>query len=218
MVISAASSAGINPASARFSIQANASIAITQSNGVSTGLTIARTAFAQPGTFVAAASDGAPLHLSSGQLLFSFVVINVVGSIRKNSLLLIDEPELFLHPTLEIQFVDMLKLILDRFNSKAVMATHSVVTVREVPQSCVHIFARSEDGLVVKQPPFQTFGGDMQRISSYVFGDHAVSKPFERWIEQRLDEKGADELLEALDGRVNEELIVQIRAMGRGEW
>jgi hypothetical protein len=33
----------------------------------------------------------------------------------------------FLHPTLEIQFIEMLKAILARFNSKALMATHSVV-------------------------------------------------------------------------------------------
>lgn len=73
-----------------------------------------------------------PCLLSSGQKLFSYIVINVLGELRKNSLVVVDEPELFLHPTLEIAFVSLLKRVLDPFNSKAVLATHSLSIVREV--------------------------------------------------------------------------------------
>lgn len=160
---------------------------------------------------------GEPIELSSGQRLFAYIVVNVVGAIRRNSLILVDEPELFLHPTLEIQFIAMLKQILFSFNSKALLATHSVVTVREVPADCVHVFERGDDMLVLKKPPFQTFGGDVQRISSYVFGDNAVSKPFESWIRKQLSEyDSADDLIAALGDDVNEELIIQIKAMERG--
>lgn len=163
--------------------------------------------------------DGEIVALSSGQRLFAYVVINILGAIRSNSLILVDEPELFLHPTLEIQFVDMLKKILTQFNSKALLATHSVVTVREIPRDCVHVLERTDEGLVIKQPPFQTFGGDNQRISSYVFGDQAISKPFERWVTEQIDEFGSGAaLIEALGHELNEELIVQIKAMERGQW
>lgn len=163
--------------------------------------------------------DGEIVQLSSGQKLFSFIVINILGAIRRDSLILIDEPELFLHPTLEIQFIDMLKTILDRFSSKALLATHSLVTVREVPTDCVHVLSRTSDGLSIRTPPFQTFGGDMQRISSYVFGDSEASKPFERWIEAKLYELGsAKALIEALGDDVNEELVIQIQGMEREGW
>ncbi|WLQ16260.1 AAA family ATPase [Hahella aquimaris] len=163
--------------------------------------------------------SGHPIELSSGQRLFAYIVINILGAIQKNSLILIDEPELFLHPTLEIQFVNMLKMILSRFNSKALLATHSAVTVREVPSDCVHVFERTDEGLFIKHPPFQTFGGDVQRISSYVFGDKSISKPFEAWIRDKLEDYGsADELIEAMGNELNEELIVQIKAMGRDQW
>lgn len=163
--------------------------------------------------------DGQPLELSSGQRLFAYIVINILGAIRRNSLILVDEPELFLHPTLEIQFVDMLKTILSRFHSKALLATHSVVTVREVPSDCVHVFEKTEDDIVLRHPPFQTFGGDFQRISSYVFGDRAVSKPFEAWLRKQYDELGgADALLAQLKGQLNEEMIIQIKAMELGQW
>ncbi len=162
---------------------------------------------------------GQPIELSSGQRLFAYIVINILGAIRRNSLILVDEPELFLHPTLEIQFIDMLKTILKNFNSKALLATHSVVTVREIPSACVHVFEKTSDNVILQHPPFQTFGGDFQRISSYVFGDKAVSKPFEAWIKDQLDElKSADLLIEALGDDINEELIVQIKAMENGQW
>jgi len=160
-----------------------------------------------------------PVRLSSGQRLFAYVVINILGAIRRNSLILVDEPELFLHPTLEIQFVDMLKKILVKFNSKALLATHSEVTVREIPADCVHVFEKTDEGLIIKHPPFQTFGGDVQRISSYVFGDSSTSKPFERWIKNQIDELGSgQELIEQLGDQINEELVVQIKAMDRAQW
>lgn len=163
-------------------------------------------------------ADGAIQQLSSGQRLFTYLVINILGAIKRNTLILIDEPELFLHPSLEIQLVDMLKQILQSFNSRAVLATHSVSTVREIPADCVHVLERTDDSLIIKQPPFQTFGGDFQRIASYVFGDRAVSKPFERWIEDQLEGMSAEELIESLGDDANEELIIQILAMGRDQW
>ena len=163
--------------------------------------------------------EGKPIHLSSGQRLFSYIVINILGAIRRNSLILVDEPELFLHPSLEIAFIRMLKSILASYGSKALVATHSLVTVREIPRDCVHVFEQTTEGIVVKTPPFETFGGDVQRISSYVFGDKALSKPYEEWLQVQLKELGsAEKLIAALGEDINEELIIQIHAMGRNQW
>lgn len=169
---------------------------------------------------VAFMKDGLPLELSSGQRLFSYVVINILGAVKRNSLVIVDEPELFLHPSLEIQLIEMLKQILHSFNSRAILATHSLSTVREIPADCVHVMERTDDGLIIKTPPFQTFGGDVQRIASYVFGDKAVSKPFERWISDQMNKHGnsAEGLIASLGDEVNEELIIQIRAMERHQW
>src|SRR3546814_20555734 len=96
----------------------------------------------------------------------------------------------------------MLKKILARFNSKALLATHSEVKVREIPAACVHVFEKTDKGLAIKRPPFQTFGGDVQRISSYVFGDRQASMTFEKWIERQMEELGtAKELIAAVGGQ-----------------
>lgn len=154
--------------------------------------------------------------LSSGQLLFSYIVINVIGSIRENSLVVIDEPELFLHPTLEVEFLSLLKAVLKPFKSKAILATHSLSVVREVPSNCVHIFRNGKDGFDVIPPPFETFGGSVQRISSYVFGDRSVSKPFDEWLEKQMgDGKEADTLIDLLGEEINEELMMRIHRISR---
>lgn len=156
--------------------------------------------------------NSVPVALSSGQQLFSYIVINILGSIRRNSFVLIDEPELFLHPTLEIELISMLKTILESYSSKALIATHSLILTREVPHDCVHVFHPTDEALFIKHPPFQTFGGDVQRISSYVFGDNSVSKPFEKWIEEQVAIYGSrrNVLAHLHEDDLNEELIIEL--------
>ncbi|MEZ8240614.1 AAA family ATPase [Vibrio splendidus] len=159
--------------------------------------------------------DEALCTLSSGQRLFTYIAINVVGELKENSLVVIDEPELFLHPTLEIEFVSLLKTVLEPFKSKAILATHSLAVVREVPSKCVHIFRDEGHGLDVVSPPFETFGGDMQRISSYVFGDKSVTKPFEDFLVKQLETYTSEQLITLLGSEINEEMTMAILRMER---
>ena len=160
--------------------------------------------------------DGRVLGLSSGQRLFTYIVINVLGSIRDNSLVVIDEPELFLHPTLEIEFIALLKAVLKPFRSKAILATHSLAVVREVPSNCVHIFRQTEDSLDVIPPPFETFGASVQKISSYVFGDKSVTKPFDDWLKVLVEkEPDVEKLIKSLGEEINEQLMMKILRLGR---
>lgn len=153
--------------------------------------------------------------LSSGQRLFMYIAINVIGELKENSLVVIDEPELFLHPTLEVEFVSLLKTVLEPFKSKAILATHSLAVVREVPSKCVHIFRDEGYGLDVVSPPFETFGGDMQRISSYVFGDSSITKPFEDFIVKQSVKYSSEKLIELLGNEINEEMTMAILRLER---
>jgi energy-coupling factor transporter ATP-binding protein EcfA2 len=161
--------------------------------------------------------NGELLKLSSGQKLFTYMVINIIGEIKNNSLIIVDEPELFLHPTLEIEFISLLKEVLESFKSKAILATHSLSIVREVPSKCVHIFKNEGYGLDIVPPPFQTFGGDIQRISTYVFGENSVTKPFEELLDVLVKEHGSQNLIKMLQKEkniINEEMIMEIMNLG----
>lgn len=159
------------------------------------------------------------IELSSGQRIFTYIVLSLLGDIDLNSLILIDEPELFLHPSLEIELIGLINSLLKTFNSKAILSTHSLVAVRETPSRAVHVLRYVTDtsgakSIQVTHPPFETLGGDLQRISSYVFGDQSTNKPFEDWLRTSLREAGsADALIEILGENINEELIIQIYAL-----
>ncbi|MBN4864790.1 MULTISPECIES: AAA family ATPase [Providencia] len=151
------------------------------------------------------------IEISSGQRLFCYIVVNVVGQIRKDSLVVIDEPELFLHPALEIEFIELLKKVLKAFTSKAILATHSLAITREVPAKCVHVYRKQNDQVEVEYPPFETFGGDMQRISSYVFGDNSITKPFDKWIEEQLAiYEDPQDIINKLGDELNEEMLIKL--------
>lgn len=159
--------------------------------------------------------DGERLDLSSGQRLFVYMVINIVGQIKAESLVIVDEPELFLHPTFEVEFIALLKKVLTAFNSKAILATHSLAIAREIPATCMHVYRKGEYGIEIDHPPFETFGGDMQRISSYVFGDSKLTKPFAQWIEGAIQDAGSPKkLLAKLKGELNEEMTIKILNAG----
>jgi ABC-type cobalamin/Fe3+-siderophores transport system ATPase subunit len=156
-------------------------------------------------------NDTDKLDLSSGQRLFVYMVINIVGQIKAESLIIVDEPELFLHPTFEVEFVALLKKVLAAFNSKAILATHSLAIAREIPANCMHVYRNGQYGLEIDHPPFETFGGNMQRISSYVFGDSKVTKPFAQWIEGAIQKAGNPKnLLDKLKDELNEEMTIKI--------
>lgn len=160
--------------------------------------------------------DTRKVEISSGQRLFCYIVLNVVGQIKNDSLIVIDEPELFLHPTLEIEFISLLKKVLKSFNSKAILATHSLAIAREIPANCIHVYRKHNGEMEVEHPPFETFGGSVQRISSYVFGDKSVSKPFDEWLDSKMqDDPDAEKLINSLGEEINEELMMNILRLGR---
>lgn len=153
--------------------------------------------------------------LSSGQRLFCYHVINIIGEIKFNTLILIDEPELFLHPIFEIKFIELLKNVLTKFRSKAILATHSLIITREIPAKCVHVFLKTDNGFSITHPPFETFGADVQRISSYVFGDASVTKPFNDWLYSQKEKLSKDELINKLKltNELNEEVLMEIMSL-----
>lgn len=124
------------------------------------------------------------IFLSSGQQTFADFIINLLSLIKANSLILIDEPENTLHPDLEVDFMKILQEILRDFESFAIIATHSAIITREIPEKSVHVikFDESRQPLIT-HPSIKTFGADIGTITNYVFDDiFKEEKPYENWF------------------------------------
>ncbi|EKO3516611.1 ATP-binding protein [Vibrio fluvialis] len=63
--------------------------------------------------------------LSSGQKIILSILASVYEHIENNSIIIIDEPETHLHPSLMSAFMHSLRDILESFDSYAIIATHS---------------------------------------------------------------------------------------------
>jgi len=148
------------------------------------------------------------VNLSSGQNIYAYMLPSLMAEIEDESLVLIDEPELYLHPTLEIALLDMLKTILSVTKSYAVLATHSPVMVREVDKEAVSILRKREGRTTVFRPPFQTLGESTDRISGEVFDDYYTNKPFQITVDNLIrDEQISIDEIEKISAHVGDEAL-----------
>lgn len=86
--------------------------------------------------------------LSSGEKVLISLVFYLYNSQEKNvfpKLLLLDEPDAHLHPSMSQQFLNVIKNVLvDKFNVQIIMTTHSPSTVILAPNDCIYEMSRVE--------------------------------------------------------------------------
>jgi energy-coupling factor transporter ATP-binding protein EcfA2 len=151
--------------------------------------------------------------MSSGQRSMFHFALHFLNMAGDGTLLIIDEPETYLHPNLVSDYMMLLYNILERTSSIAIIATHSVYVVREVPTHCVHILERKGKKATISRPYLQTLGANVAEISLAVFGDSTVdayhrkvsesiakaNMPFEQIVEAYQDIFNVDMLMEIKD-------------------
>lgn len=128
-------------------------------------------------------------NLSSGEVALLRFAAFAVGSLRRGSILLFDEPETHLHPNYISQFMEMLDRLLEQSGSVALIATHSAYVVREVPSRRVRVITRdpNDDTISIDPPTMQTFGASVDTISQFVFGDIGPKHRFQRVLEEFVE-------------------------------
>ncbi|MEC1382458.1 AAA family ATPase [Bacillus velezensis] len=107
--------------------------------------------------------------LSSGQTMMLLVITNIVSFIQDNTLILFDEPELYLHPNAISGLIKMIYRILEEFNSYAVIATHSPKIIQEIPSRYVRVFRRIDNRTTIDQLQIESFGENLTVITNEVF-------------------------------------------------
>lgn len=131
------------------------------------------------------------VNLSSGQKMYSNLLLNLYSMIKENSLIIIDEPENTLHPNFEIGFIKILNDILEKFNSYAIIATHSSIIAREIPTKFINMIVLDEDKDIVEiqKPVMKSFGASITDITNYIFDDvFYENKPYSKWLEKQVSE------------------------------
>lgn len=149
---------------------------------------------------------------SSGEEAYVRFCVFSAAHTENGSLLLLDEPEVYLHPQFIDALMGSLHKLLELTGSVAVVATHSAYVVRCVEEELVHIIKNEGyEPVEVQKPRMKTFGADVGMISLFVFGEDEMATTLTRAMRFHQSIEGGRSSIEStLKNFASEDLIARI--------
>lgn len=135
---------------------------------------------------------------STGHKIAVLVIFGLVARLETRSLVLFDEPETHLHPPLLSAMMHALRLVLRKFESAALVATHSPVVVQECLAKHVHVIRREGDSVAVRAMTAETFGESIGLITARVFGMESNATDFHEVLDKLIEKHKSAEAIESL--------------------
>lgn len=126
--------------------------------------------------------------LSSGEATLLYIFTNIIATLRFDTLLLFDEPETHLHPEAITLLMSALSELLERYQSYAIIMTHSPLVIREIKAESVRIMDRYNNELVIRKSRIETLGASASALYDEIFGDTDTSKYYKDKIKQLAEE------------------------------
>lgn len=138
--------------------------------------------------------------MSSGQTMLTNLIIDITANVRSNCLIMIDEPEVHLHPNAITQIINVVNLVCERFSSCCIMATHSPLVIQSLLSRNVLIMERDIDGMpVVRQMRVESLGENLTTINEEIFSNGQRDKYYRRLIEKAVEgKKSMEQVLQEL--------------------
>jgi len=138
--------------------------------------------------------------MSSGQTMLTNLIIDITANVRSNCLIMIDEPEVHLHPNAITQIINVVNLVCERFSSCCIMATHSPLVIQSLLSRNVLIMERDIDGMpIVRQMRVESLGENLTTINEEIFSNGQRDKYYKRLIKKAVEGKESmDQVLQEL--------------------
>ncbi|QSB51116.1 AAA family ATPase [Leuconostoc falkenbergense] len=122
------------------------------------------------------------------------ILFSLVHKARENSLFLIDEPELYLHPPYVLSLVLAINEILHSTNSAAIMTTHSPIVLQEIPKDHVFKILDFVDDKSIVHPTLESFGSNLSEINDEIFGVNVRDTGFYSVLKELATENKIEQL------------------------
>ena len=154
--------------------------------------------------------------MSSGHYYTALILTDIVSNLIEESILLIDEPELYLHPNILSGLMRSIEDLLDEntFNSYAIVATHSPIVIQEIPSRSIRVFSRTEDVPVCEQLlDFESFGENLTNIVNQVFGVTRFDKNYMYILERLSVNRTKSQINELFDNNLGTNALAYISAL-----
>lgn len=120
---------------------------------------------------------------SSGQAIFLYILTEILANIRYDSLIIFDEPETHLHPNAISQLINSIHLLVKKFQSFCIIATHSPIIVQGILSKNIYVIRNENNILNAKHPAIETFGENLTKITEDIFGSRETDSQFKKELE-----------------------------------
>lgn len=149
-------------------------------------------------------------ELSSGQKIVLLSLLNLIIKVFEKTLVIIDEPELFLHPPLLKAYIRGVEEIVEEGNGVCLLATHSAVVLQEVPNTNIRKlkYDFDTDKRSIVKLSSKTYGESISFINDTIFGTDLRNTGFYKVLQDKIkEEKISDRFEEVLGSEAR--IIVQ---------
>lgn len=109
------------------------------------------------------------MNLSTGVKFYFHSLARIIAYIDYDCMILFDEPENHVHPPMLSFMMACLRMILNKYRSVMLVATHSPVVIQETFSDNVFIVRRSGGTQIINHPIIETYGANISEITSEVF-------------------------------------------------
>jgi len=152
--------------------------------------------------------------LSSGHKIVLLTLSSLVTRVEERTLVLIDEPEVHLHPPLLAAFTRALSELLINRNGVAIVATHSPVVLQEVPQTCVWKLRRYGTNVMIERLQIECFGENLGVLTSEVFRHEVTESGVHKMLADCVEKCDTfEEVMEEFDNQLGFEAQAILRSM-----
>lgn len=153
-------------------------------------------------------------RMSSGHAVVLLTMSRLIAKVEEKALVLLDEPESRLHPSLLSAFTRALGELLHNRNGVAIIATHSPVVLQEVPRSCAYVVTRSRLSMRADPPRIETFGENVGSLTREVFGLEVSKSGYHSLLQVAVSRGGTYEMIvDEYAGQLGQEARGILRAM-----
>lgn len=151
------------------------------------------------------------LGWSTGHKIVLHVIASLVAHTTRKSLILFDEPEMHLHPPLIAALMHAFRIVLEKKNALAIVATHSPVVLQETLARHVRIVRRNGQNFEVLTPDMETFGENIGVLTYDTFGLTAASTDFHKILDQIIASfSDIDEINELFTPRLSGQALAYV--------
>lgn len=141
--------------------------------------------------------------LSSGQSIIIYVITGIIANINSESLVIFDEPEMHLHPNAIANLIRLLHALLEKYNSFAIVATHSPIIIQEIPSKFVKVLERDGNITTARNLDIESFGENLSTLTSDVFDTVEITGTYKDFLKKISEKFTYSEALELFENKLS---------------